>query len=91
MLPDTDATTIPAVRNHHSEPAGGPRRWRGGGPGGRNAVLPEPYGYAALAAGAALSGRRDFTTTTTTLPSTSMSHVIAGTKILTDKAGKRVM
>ena len=38
-------------------------------PKGRNAVLPEPYGYAALAAGAALaaraalSGRRDFTTT----------------------------
>ena len=69
-LPGPDATTIPAVRNHHLEPAGGPRRWRGGGPGGRNAVLPEPYGYAALAAGAALaaraalSGRRYITTTT---------------------------
>ena len=67
-LPGPDATTIPAVRNHHPEPAGGPLRWRGGGPGGRNAVLPEPYGYAALATIAALSGRRD-TTTTTAKPS----------------------
>ena len=58
-VPGPHGAASPAVRHYLPGPAGGPRRRRGGGPGGRHEGFPESVGYAALAAGGRTNNNLD--------------------------------